>query len=172
MRTSRASRGAPTPAKPPETVRKTRPRLLPVEIGWTAWRREWDSNPRYALTHTRFQDLVAVDAGRSEPVSSPRCGYCPSSAAQRTRGVPTVRLKPLGHLSRWNSSQFEGPWTRTPTTCSVARVLAWSRRGILGREKKGLFLNGAAAGREAEDYRYFWNHPMASAIASPRPGSE
>ena len=31
------------------------------------WRREWDSNPRYACTHTRF---------------------------------PSVRLKPLGHLSR------------------------------------------------------------------------
>ena len=30
------------------------------------WRREWDSNPRYAFTHTRF---------------------------------PSVRLKPLGHLS-------------------------------------------------------------------------
>ena len=34
--------------------------------GRAGWRREWDSNPRYALTYTRF---------------------------------PSVRLKPLGHLS-------------------------------------------------------------------------
>ena len=34
--------------------------------GRARWRREWDSNPRYALTYTRF---------------------------------PSVRLKPLGHLS-------------------------------------------------------------------------
>jgi hypothetical protein len=33
-----------------------------------AWRREWDSNPRYGFPHTRF---------------------------------PSVRLKPLGHLSGW-----------------------------------------------------------------------
>ena len=38
FRTSRASRVAPTPAKPPKAVRKTRPRLVPVEIGRTAWR--------------------------------------------------------------------------------------------------------------------------------------
>ena len=35
-----------------------------------SWRTEWDSNPRYAFTHTRF---------------------------------PSVRLKPLGHLSRCRS---------------------------------------------------------------------
>src|SRR5665213_2117045 len=34
--------------------------------GFAAWRREWDSNPRYGFPHTRF---------------------------------PSVRLKPLGHLS-------------------------------------------------------------------------
>src|SRR3954466_3688307 len=36
------------------------------EAYWSAWRREWDSNPRYGFPHTRF---------------------------------PSVRLKPLGHLS-------------------------------------------------------------------------
>ena len=35
-------------------------------MGAVAWRREWDSNPRYGFPHTRF---------------------------------PSVRLKPLGHLS-------------------------------------------------------------------------
>ena len=29
----------------------------------------------------RARTGMVVDAGRSEPVSSPRCGYCPSSAA-------------------------------------------------------------------------------------------
>jgi hypothetical protein len=43
---------------------KIRPKVA-VFLGY--WRREWDSNPRYAYTHTRF---------------------------------PSVRLKPLGHLSR------------------------------------------------------------------------
>ena len=33
-----------------------------------------------------WPDCLAVGGVRSEPVSSPRCGYCPSSAAQRTRG--------------------------------------------------------------------------------------
>ena len=105
FRASRASRVAPDSGKAPETREKTRPRLLPVEIGQPAWRREWDSNPRYALTHTRFPTVrlkplghlsccgsraripLAVGGVRSEPVSSPRCGYCPSSAAQRTRGI-------------------------------------------------------------------------------------
>ena len=39
------------------------------------WRREWDSNPRYAYTHTRF---------------------------------PSVRLQPLGHLSRATRSTTSG----------------------------------------------------------------
>ena len=37
-RRPRASRVAPYSGKAPEAVRKTRPRLLPVEIGQTAWR--------------------------------------------------------------------------------------------------------------------------------------
>ena len=38
FRASRASRVAPDSGKAPETREKTRPRLLPVEIGQTAWR--------------------------------------------------------------------------------------------------------------------------------------
>src|SRR5258706_4331800 len=47
-------------------VAEARPTNAP---GRARWRREWDSNPRYALTYTRF---------------------------------PSVRLKPLGHLSVQN----------------------------------------------------------------------
>ena len=42
------------------------------------WRREWDSNPRYAFTYTRF---------------------------------PSVRLKPLGHLSSSGAAlPYRGRW--------------------------------------------------------------
>jgi hypothetical protein len=32
------------------------------------WRREWDSNPRYAFTHTRFPSV------RLKPLGHPSCG--------------------------------------------------------------------------------------------------
>ena len=38
FRASRASRVAPDPGKAPETREKTYPRLVPVEVGQTAWR--------------------------------------------------------------------------------------------------------------------------------------
>ena len=43
-------------------------------------------NPPSSPPWRDWPACLAVGAGRSEPVSSPRCGYCPSSAAQRTRG--------------------------------------------------------------------------------------
>jgi hypothetical protein len=60
------------------------------------WRREWDSNPRYAFTHTRF---------------------------------PSVRLKPLGHLSRGpeprSSGAAEQPRRRQASIFSAARNADW-----------------------------------------------
>ena len=61
--------------------------------GWTGLRylQEWADIARAFDVATEFFEIGAllalVDAGGSEPVSSPRCGYCPSSAAQRTRGI-------------------------------------------------------------------------------------
>ena len=37
-------------------------------------------NPPSSPPCRDWLDCLAVDAARSEPVSSPRCGYCPSSA--------------------------------------------------------------------------------------------
>jgi hypothetical protein len=60
------------------------------------WRREWDSNPRYAFTHTRF---------------------------------PSVRLKPLGHLSG------TGPLLTRPCACRKAGDVSIARRR--GRARQG-----------------------------------
>ena len=62
------------------------------------WRREWDSNPRYGLTYTRF---------------------------------PSVRLKPLGHLSVQTTGAAAKPSIRgeilkqaMPTRAAARRRLA------------------------------------------------
>ena len=65
FRASRASRVAPDSGKAPETWEKTRPRLLPVEIGQSAWR--WGES----------------GANRSRPLDA---AIAPRPAAQRSRG--------------------------------------------------------------------------------------
>ena len=88
FRTSRASRGAPTPAKLPETVRKTCPRSRLVEIGRTAWR--WTQagvlrahQPRYAGFGETGHDVGRPKAGSGWTCPAQRTCRCwPRSLAQ------------------------------------------------------------------------------------------
>src|SRR5438105_9209975 len=63
------------------------------------WRREWDSNPRYALTYTRF---------------------------------PSVRLKPLGHLSVQRT--LDVPRVKISTRCRRRLGQPTPRRVAAGGE--------------------------------------
>ena len=59
-----------------------------------------------------WPDCLAVGGVRSEPVSSPRCGYCPSSAAQRSRGS-SWELGALGEPSLDFAPGVGWPWRET-----------------------------------------------------------
>ena len=77
FRASRASRVAPDSGKAPETREKTRPRLLPVEIGWTAWR--WGESGA-----NRSRPLDAAIAPRRPPRNSRGRSSWAASAGRRT----------------------------------------------------------------------------------------
>ena len=113
--------------KTPETVRKTCPRLLPVEVGQTAWRREWDSNPRTGGGHSGSWIRVS---GSSNPMAaafsgSPRTespGPRSSSAPRTTRSTSCRLAEPRGSR-RENGHRGREAWgaTNSPRTCRLGR---------------------------------------------------
>ena len=110
MRTSRAVSRCAYSGKTPETVRKTRPRLLPVEIGQPAWR--W----------------TQAGANRSRRFDE---GYSPSLARGRRHGhvrsiqrVFLARIVPLSVKSRGETGTDNAGALRTSRASRAAPTLA------------------------------------------------
>ena len=124
FRTSRASRVAPTPAKPLETVRKTRPRLVPVEVGRTAWR--WTRSganrsrclpPSICGYYPSFGRATSSQ-GKSVDQAPPRSGPAPPTVP-RAPGVQQAGAREPGkdrprycQVSVPRASRYSGSWSQ------------------------------------------------------------